>query len=310
MKVLDFKNEDGFWAAFFVIFLVTLGLVAVGGAVLMQAEGINLGHQATMVQVDYAMDGAVQYAIRALENDEFENDGSLTVGSITMSLDTVHLAGGEIELNVSASVGNMLKNSTLNYTMAAGLSDYALYTTKTASKITFRDHDGNVSDAVDMQNAPSMPTIDETALINASNAQGNSQAGAWIAPDHHPDPALQSFYNAAGQPHVTYVNGVMEVPSGRTVYGIFFVTGSVVLRSFARIEGVVYMPNHSAAANLGLDTSSSRIIGGVVTNGAVEGGWFFNSVIQHNRDYMSIFASNETGDPIPGQVRIQSWARK
>ena len=72
MKKKDNNQERGFVSAFFLIFLVTLGLMGAGGYVLMSSEAKNTTNQFLVLQADYAANGAAYYAIERV-SDGYRN---------------------------------------------------------------------------------------------------------------------------------------------------------------------------------------------------------------------------------------------
>ncbi len=307
MKWQTFKKEDGFWSAMFLIFLVTLGLMGVGGYVLMKTEGQNIANTIEATKVDYAANGAAYYAIRAVENESLGIGSSMTLSGATVSFDTVHLNDQNLQLLVTASINGISSSITIDLNQF-GLGDMALTTTGTIEDVTVRDEDGSVNEDLINANADSLPNMDDSAIIAQATAQGHVYSGNYTPADGFPN---GSFYYSAGAPNVTYVDGNLTIESGRNVYGIFFVTGNVTINSnwsngAGHLEGVIYMPNEDSNLQLSMESMTS-VRGSVITGGDVDGTGWFNGVIQYDSEYAESFASYETGGGGVSAIKVTNW---
>lgn len=305
MKLNDLKKEEGFWSAFFMVFLVSLALMGLGASVLMRSEGKNITNLIDSKRADYAANGGAYYAISRLAKGSLNESSPLTIGSCSVTMDTSNIAGtSEILLTVLAEAGNTERGVEVRLRNGGRLRDKAIFTTGDVFNVSAKDSTGSYDPGRAITRADSVPTMDETALGDLSTAQGNDQGGGFTPPHNYPN---GSFYQADGvTPNVTHVSGNMTVESGRSIYGIFVVEGHVTLHGSARVYGVIFLPNAtSTIITGGGDPSESSINGGIVSHGDISGFGFHISVM-HWPEYMRIFCEYQIG-PDPTHLPVIKW---
>jgi len=305
MKIKDIKNEEGFWSAFVLLFLVTLALMGMGASVLIQSEDENTANQVSSIRADFAANGAAYYGIKQLELGSLTTAQVINIEGVSVNLDTSIVQGtSDVLLTVMASLDGVDRGIEVLLAPGKGLVDLAIYTTGHVFNVSGKDSLGNTDPDMVVTQAESVPTIDEAALTAMSTAQGHDQFDAVFKPaDGYPN---GSFYQADGvTPNVTHVMNDFQVLGGRTVYGIFVVEGDVTLNGNSRIEGVIYLPNPtSTIIHGGGDPSESTITGGLVSHGDIWGTGNHISV-QHWPEFMREFCKYQTG-PDQSTVII-SW---
>ena len=293
MNLRKIKNEEGFWSAFIILFLVTLVLMSVGASVLMKSEGINIANQVQALEADYAANGGAYYGIERLELGPLNESETISIGNAAVTLDSADVGGSsEITLTVTATVGVTERQIVIRIQPGGGLRDKAIYTEGDVFNVTPKDSLGNPDNDL-MVTGGDVPEIDVDSLNAMSTAQGHDQGAATFdPPDGYPN---GSFYFSGNTPNVTHVLGNLKVNGGRTVYGIFVVEGNVELMGNSRVEGVIYLPNPtSTVMHGGGDPTESSITGGIVSHGDISGTGNHISV-RHNLEYMTKFCEFQTG---------------
>ncbi len=285
------KNQDGFWTAFVILFLLTLTLLAFGAWQLMRGESSNITNQVQASQADYSANAGAYFGIRALQNGALDETQSLQVGGGTVTLDTSLITGStDILLVVQADVENANRAIEIEISNPGRLRDKAVYTTGNVFNVAGRDSLGNTDPSRVVTLADSVPSIDETTLEAMSLAQGHTQSASNFKPsNNYPS---TSFYQPDGvTPNVTHVQNDMTVQGGRDIYGIFVVDGNVTAHGSSRIYGIVYLPNPtSTVITGGGNPSQSTINGGIVSHGNISGTGNHISV-KHWPEYMDVFCS-------------------
>jgi len=305
MNLKNFKNEKGFWSAFFLLFLVTLALMGMGASTLLRSEGDNVSNQIHALQADYAANGGAYFGIRQLAIDSLTTAQEITIGQGVVTLDTSAIVGSsDILLTVMATVGEIERGVEIRIQPGSGLVDKAIFTTGHVFNVSAKDSLGNNDPDLAVTEADSVPEIDEATLAAMSTAQGHDQGAAEFNPaDGYPN---GSFYQPDGiTPNVTHVLNDLKVQGGRTVYGIFVVEGDVILNGNSRVQGVIYLPNPtSMIIHGGGDPSESSITGGIVSHGDIWGTGNHISVT-HGPEFMRAFCEHQLG-PDPDTIVI-SW---
>jgi hypothetical protein len=303
-KPIGLKREDGFWSAFFLVFLVTLGLLGMGAYALMRSEGTNIGNQAKMYQADYAPDGIAFYGMRALAQGKFTHateTRTYTVGTASGTLDTIKMASGDIRMIVNSTCSNAQRELQIEAAFV-GFADRAIITTSTVSGIGAKDSNFVDNSRRLAQQVDSIPAINLTGLkAIATKFTGNkSYNGSTVYP------ASGTFFKTGSTPNVTYVTGNLDVSGNATLYGIWIVDGTVTISGTPRIYGVIYLPNPtSTLVNGGGSKSSSVITGAVVSHGSVTGNAKDLSV-SHKPTYMNAFCKFKTYPDVKESI-IAIW---
>jgi hypothetical protein len=296
------REENGFWSAMLILFLVTLGLMGLGAAALMRSEGSSALERAEAMQADYAANGAAYYGIQRLMIGALDEEQTYTIGTGFVTLDSVLISGtSNVLLTVTATSGGTTRGIEIELSPGGLLVDMAIYTEGDVYNVNAKDSTGADDPDLLVKQADAIPEIDEATLSAMSTAQGHDQTASTFKPaDGYPN---GSFYQADGvTPNVTHVMNNFSVQGGTTVYGIFVVEGDVVLNGSSRIEGVIYLPNPtSTIITGGGDPTESTIIGGIVSHGDISGTGNHISVT-HWPDFMKEFCNFQTGEDPPGTV--------
>jgi hypothetical protein len=287
-KPTGWMKEDGFWSAFFLIFLVTLGLLGMGAFALMRSEGYNIGNQAKMYQADYALDGIAFYGMRALALGKFTRDTetrTYTVGTASGTLDTSIASSGDIKMVVQSNCLNAQRELQIEAAFV-GFADRAIITTSTVSGIGAKDSNFVDNSRKLAQRVDSIPTINLAGLkAIATTLAGNRTFNS----SDYPVAPNNKFFKTGSTPNVTYVTGNLEVKGNSCLYGIWIVDGSVTISGTPRIYGVLYLPNvTSTIVNGGGTKSESVVTGAIVSHGSITGNAKDLSV-SHKPTYMNAF---------------------
>lgn len=302
MEWKQLKNEQGFWSATMLIFLVTLALMGLGSFILVRNEGHSVSVQALGLQAEYAANGGAYFGLKQLALDSLDESSVLSIGNGTVTLDTTDVPGSsDIYLYVFADVDGVERKIRIRLSAGTGLVDKAIYTTGHVFNVSGKDSTGADDPDRVVTQASSVPEIDEATLAAMSTAQGHDQAVAEFDPaDGYPN---GSFYQPDGvTPNVTHVLNDLSVGGGRTIYGIFMVQGNVTLHGSSRINGVIYLPNPtSTIITGGGDPSESTITGGLVSHGDIWGTGNHISV-QHGPEFMRVFCTFQIGPDQPPDV--------
>lgn len=290
MNLKKAKQEEGFWSALVILFMVTLMLMGLGSFVLIRSEGYNVVNQINALKAEYAATGAVYYGFQRLKIGDLEESYPVTIGDVEVYLDTsgtlpdIYL---DVTANVSAGGGSMESNLGIEL-------DYlrldAIYTTGDVSNIAVLDSTGYPDDDLLVENADELPEIYQGVL----DSLASDQSQVFGDPTYEPADGYPSgdFFRPDGiTPNVTHVLGNLRVRTGRTVWGIFVVEGNLQIDyddfgADGYIEGVVYMPNAGCTVTIGSD---AQVTGGIVTNGDILRDGLNPGIVQHNPVYMRAF---------------------
>ena len=304
----NLQREEGFFSALVLIFIVTLGLMGMGTYVLIRSEGTNITNKVQALQAEYAANGGIYYALELLEAEELEGGESLTIGGATVSVSLTAGTGNvDYHLSVTADVGAIETSMGVDVE-SFGLENVAVWTTGDIDDVTVLDSTGSSDPELIIEQADSLPTMDDASLVALATSQGNDNVGTITPPDGYPS---GSFYNSGTTPNVTYVDGDLIVDDGHVLYGIFVVTGNVLIKSslfggVGRIEGVVYLPNQSSQITMSMESATS-IHGGVLTGGDIDGAGWLDGIIRHNPEYMRKFSEFKTYSGGGGVTRVTRW---
>jgi hypothetical protein len=184
----------------------------------------------------------------------------------------------------------------------------AIWTTGTVTDVDVYDSTGTKYNSLMIEEADSLTYMDTSSLIALATSQGQAHSGSFSPPDGYPS---SSFYNSGTTPNVTYIDGDLIVDNGRTVYGIFYVTGNVEVRSsftggIGRIEGIVYLPSQSSTITMSMEGLTS-VNGGVISGGNIDGSGWLDGKIQHCPEYMRGFSQFQDDPGSEGSLRILDW---
>lgn len=235
--------------------------------------------------------------------------------------DNLSIAGGTANITVvDDSAGAAPKAHQVKILSASGSTltevvvfdsefhEFAVWAKDTVINVITRDS-SNVENAdLLVQKAPFMPKIDYDGLfseaLNQSHLYNSDGEG-----HYHPDNGFPngSFYHdstAISQtPNVIHVGGDIHVRDGRTVYGIFVVEGDVLLDEDSRIRGVLYLPNASSRI-YNNDNDDSRVTGGIVTWGSVDGENDY-IIVRHRPEYLRALVKSFAPNNPP--IRVLTW---
>ncbi len=296
------REEEGFWSALLILFLVTLTLMGMGASALLRTEGSGAAERIEAMDADYAANGAAYYGIQRLNIGVVDESEVLTIGHSSVTLDSSQIAGSpDVLLIVTASNGGTNRGIEIRFRPGTPLADKAIYTMGHVYNVETKDSTGTEDSDYLVKQAYSVPAINTAALNAMSTAQGHDQSAATFEPaDEYPN---GSFYRPDGiTPNVTHVLNNFKVKGSRDVYGIFVVEGDVTLNGTCRVHGVIYLPNPtSTVITGGGDPDESTITGGIVSHGDISGTGNHISV-QHDPLFMDEFCVFQTGPDPEGMV--------
>ena len=305
MKLKNIKKEEGFWSAFVLILLTTLALMGMGAYVLMRSEGINVADEIESLQTDYSATGAVYYSLRALQAGTFSDGASVTIGGVSVTLDTARTQSGNDSLHVMARTSDGTVTE-----VGAVLEGVAVWTTGNVINVSIFDNNGNQSSNLVARNASSIMVMNLAALLAVPNAQvftGNTTINNTYSPTGN-----TNFYQSDGvTPNVTIVNGNLTIGRNGTVYGIVVVRGNLTIQSggflwgfsAGRVVGVVYLPDSGNTISMARRT---RITGAVLSNGNITGSGS-GGIITHNINYVNTFVTFRLNPNVQWASGISSW---
>ncbi len=312
MKILDKKNEKGFISGFILLFVVTLALMGVGGAILMESEGKSVGSSMEAIQTDYAAESAMWFAIQATAVDPVDTLNALidevpfSIGSVTITNIEPFIDEENNFILVTAQSNKSIRNITSRIATMPGL--VAVTSTKAVTNLTVYNQDGNEDPDLIDQNEDQLPVIDTNNLQTIATNQGYVQNGNFTAPDGWPN---GSFYNANGSPNVTNITGNFDVGSWDDVFGIYVVNGNVNIAYGAQVHGIIYALNGNNTVQLNGPSGTPSVEGGIITDGTVDGEyWFFgsrNSAVRYEPDFISNFI-NSGNINVPDRIDVQDYA--
>jgi hypothetical protein len=193
----------------------------------------------------------------------------------------------------------------------SGFHEFAVWAKDTVINVITRDSLGVEDPDLLVQKAPFMPKIDKDGLFSAAMTQSHlyDEGGEphFHPEDLFPDPDNPGFYydsTAVSQtPNVIYVDGDLHVRKDRTVYGIFVVEGDVLLDEDSTVRGVLYLPNASSRI-YNNDDDDSRVTGGIVTWGTVDGENDY-IIVKHWPAYLRALVTSFAPNNPP--IRVLTW---
>ncbi len=310
MMLKEFVQEKGFISAFFLIFLVTLGLMGAGGYVLVSSEAKNTTNEFLVLQADYAANGVAYYGISRIFSGFQNGTESFSIGGSEVDMNvvqTVNTTGDSVtRLTVTANEESVEREISIDI-LCRGLEDMAVVTEGTLdAKIKVYDEDENVDPDLIVTNVDSIPDIDTLSLHDIAIAQNTPSDphifnGDVTINGNNVIPEGQSsfWYNGdpANGPNVTWIRGNLISTGQGTLYGIVVVLGTgsgytIDLRGNAAVNGVILCPDEDSSILRG--SSGDKINGGIVTRGDIDGSG--QPIIQYNHEYMGSFADYDTGD--------------
>jgi len=280
-----YKDERGFWAAFMLMLTVTLALLGMGGAVLIRSEAASIARKINTMQVDYAADSALFFALGAMQADTFTSGMTIPdVGGASSTMTTTN-SGSNIVMRIHSEKIGSKRNITITLSKRIGAMTSEGDINWRIVPLDERGFwDPNLSD----DNVASPPVVDVAALEALSNSQGYKKTSDYTATNNYP---ATNFYKVDGvTPNVIYVNGNLTIPAGFTVYGIFVVTGTVSIGPNAKVIGIIHTTTNS---DITVNTNGSRhsVEGGIVATGNVNytGGFISYATVKYNANYMETF---------------------
>ncbi|NQT26112.1 hypothetical protein HQ585_12210 [candidate division KSB1 bacterium] len=248
MNIHPVQSQKGFLSAFVIIFVVTLGLLATGSAMLVRSESTNIGNQVAMIKAENAARGALHFARKFIAiNGDSLTMPVLNLGDAEASM-YYSQSGTQIDLYMTVTSGPVDNSMHVEMRIAGSLS-YAIYASGSVSNQDTDDSTGTQDNSLIYQNAPSFPSVDVSGLTAVANIQGANRvnADATFTPgDGWPDATRLNFYNASGLPEVTIVTGNLLVEENKTIFGIYVVSGTVELEAGGfgddggRVDGIIY----------------------------------------------------------------------
>jgi len=294
-------QEGGVSIAFvFLMILIfsTLGFVSYS---IMAVDTRMTVHYTKGQQVQYLAEAGAEYGIKLIFN-----------GQLPPYSETVSTSGGTFNIQVTDQdsviqllsggyVGDAGKQIEILLRYNPPIGDFALFATGEVTNVESLDEAGDPAPELLVENAPSLPDIDDDALIALATSQGHVYASNFEPANGYPN---YNFYYTGTTPNVTYVQGDLKVKGGRSVYGIFVVEGDIYLEGSSRVYGVLYMtdPNNIVIHGGGNPTQSS-VTGGIVANGDVDGTGN-HITVHYSSEYMKKFEEYEIGSNVK---EILTW---
>lgn len=303
VKLTRFNNDFGGVSIAFIFFIILMfTILGTIGFSIMKVESQFSVKFVQSLQAQYISEAGIEYGLKRLFGGEDLSASeyvSLTGGSFTLQSTTEDTV---VILTSTGAVGTARKAIRVRLNYRPPIGDFAIFSTGEIENVNSLDENGDPDPTLMVENAPTMPEIDDQTLLDMAAAQGNVETAAKFEPAHgYPN---FNFYLTGTTPNVTHCTGDMRVRGGRTVYGIFIVEGNITLDGSARVVGVLYMINHGhVVIHGGGSPSESSVTGGVVANGDVDGTGN-HITVYYNPEFMGVFENYETGVP---PVRVISW---
>lgn len=296
------QTRGSFSIAFtFVVVLILLILGLVSYSILTVDSRLSINF-VQAIQAQYLAEAGIEYSLKRIYNGESVADPesvSLVGGTFNVAstnLDSV------VEITSTGMIANAKKVIQVTVKSRPPISDYAIFATGEVTNVTSLDEFGDPAPSLMIDNAESLPNIEDQNLINMAISQDHVEEGVEYQPEHgYPN---FNFYFSGSTPNVTHVKGNLHVLGGRTVYGIFLVEGDIILDGSARVYGVLYMitPNHVVIHGGGSPTEST-VTGGIIANGNIDGTGNHITVL-YNPEYMGNFGYYENRE---GAFEVISW---
>jgi len=296
------SDEQGFWSAYVLIFIVTLALMGMGSAMLIRNEGMAVSKSAQRIQADYAAESGVYFGIEALKDGTLSEDEPYLSFDFNNSYCYIMLEEyeGQKYLRVESVYGDA--SSTIVLDVSTGsFADKVIVAAGSISSVIAYNESGSIDNTLLVPNAD-VPQFDKAALMFISSTNSNDQfAATWtVSADYK-----AGFFRAGIEPNVTYVQGNMVVANNVTVHGIFVVEGSVTLNAGSNVQGVIWVCNNNTTTMNKYLFSSVRVNGGIITQGEVVGSGFGSVKVQQNKVYMQTMALYQVGGG--ADVTVGTW---
>lgn len=289
------ENEVGGLSIAFVFFIILtlMTLSVVSYSVMTVDSRISLKHMQA-IQAQYVAEAGIEYGIKRIfqgESAPYSESVSIDGGTFDVDItdqDTVFV------LTSTGGVDDAEKAIQVLISYRPPIGDFAIYSTGEVSNVMALDEAGDPAPSLLVDNAESLPNIDNQALIDMATSQGHVESGTEYNPSHgYPN---FNFYFSGTTPNVTYVQADLRVQGGRTVYGIYIVDGDIRLDGSSRVEGVLYMVNpNNIVIHGGGNPTESSVTGGIVANGDVDGTGN-HITVHYNSEYMWKFGEYENMD--------------
>ncbi|MFQ5863946.1 MAG: hypothetical protein ACE5IW_01825 [bacterium] len=286
------KNEIGglsiAYILFIILMLTTLGVVSY--SLMIVDSRISLKYMQG-IQAQYLAEAGIEYGIKRI----FQGESAPYIESVSTDEGTFNIAIANqdslLELTSTGDIGEAEKTIQVLVSYQPPIGDFAIYSTGDVTNVTSLDENGDPDPSLLVDNAESLPDIDNQALIDMAISQGHVESGSEYQPSHgYPN---FNFYFSGTTPNVTYVQGDLRVQGGRTVYGIYIVDGDIRLDGSSRVEGVLYMVNpNNIVIHGGGNPTESSVTGGILANGDVDGTGN-HITVHYNSEYMGKFAEYE-----------------
>ncbi len=299
------RKEEGFFSAFVLVFLVTLGLMGIGASMLLQSESKNVINQMNSVRADYLMESAAFYSTAALSAGTLTSDTSFTIGSIDVEVDTFYDAGTMImEVTVTIDEG---RTRTILFEMKENpIWRRSIFVSGSIdANVTTKDSNNVVDDDLKVANRSPMPQVNNSTLTSMAASQGHEKGGPWTATDDYPS---TSFYRSGNTPNVTHVYGDMYVNANIDIHGIFIVDGNVYLDRRAHVQAVLYLPNSGTKVEANSSSSNRfdpNVLGGIYGFGEVTVVSSKTLYVRHEPEWMRVFSQYVNGGD---GTKIAHWS--
>ncbi|MCK5145143.1 hypothetical protein KAR48_00210 [bacterium] len=308
---MKMHDENGFWSAMYLVFLVTLGLMGVGAFVLVKSEGVNVANNAESIQAEYAANGAAYYAISRLSIGDLDENEILNIGGSNVSLDTSLVPGTtDIQLIINASLADKRIVHTITLSSGGGNGGPAVFATGNVNNIIARDSVNAIDPSLIVSNATQMPEIDYPALMANSNDAGSLIPPFEVSPNEYllPNdwPSASGYYRWwSTNPNVTHIPGNLTLSPGQTIHGIFIIDGTITFSTNNVIDGIIIYRNSGVALDL---SRRPQITGGVVVDGDVNGHGWWNSTLRHQPAYLRTFSQYVSDWQEWGEMNVNKWS--
>jgi hypothetical protein len=287
-------KEEGFFSAFVLIFLVTLGLMGMGASILVQSDSKSIIRHMNSRKSDYVIEGAAFYAAAAVTAGKLTSDTTFTINNIDVSVVMSTNQDCTLVVNITADIDDD-QIRTIQFEMEEdAIWKKAIYMHGDVdNSVVTRDSTGAYdwdSDLI-VANKSMMPPVTNILLFDMASDQDHDRGDGWTPTSEYPY-AGASFYESGITPNVTYVMGDMTVNNGITVWGIFVVDGDVELKRNSLVNGIIYLVN-SGTQVIGEDTAQDRndpnVEGGIFGLGEIDVLGNKRLYVKHNPEWMRVF---------------------
>jgi len=238
-------------------------------------------------RVFFAAESGLELALKELDNS---GDGIISGASIDGIIVSTTLVNDTI-LTATASQAQISRSLRVFVHRSPTLGPFNTFSTGSVSDLWSYDEDGHYAPHLIKHHQRSMPRINYATLVSMAYSQGHRITNPNFTPsNNYPN---GSFYYHYGVPNVIHVTGNMNVLSGRTLYGIYVVDGSVTMAANAQVQGVIYLATYNSSISFYGHGYPywHNIWGGLLVNGCVYAHHCPWISIRYRHVYLQVFRS-------------------